>query len=137
MLSDRFNQNNDTEVNMTPMLDVVFILLIFFIVSTSFVRLQKMEIQRPQANSAEVSHGTPLILTIDAAGRLFWQQQPLDIYYLPATLQQVAAQTENAQLLIVADTRTPTGITIKALDIAKQAGLSGASVATEPMDGRP
>ncbi|QIZ78672.1 ExbD/TolR family protein [Ferrimonas lipolytica] len=133
MLSNRFNLDKDAEINMTPMLDVVFILLIFFIVSTSFVQHNKIEIERPQANSAEVSHGTPLILSIDAAGRMYWDNQELDIYYLPATLQQLAATTPNARLLIMADQRCPTGVTIKALDIANQAGLQHSAVAAEPM----
>ncbi|TKB58682.1 ExbD/TolR family protein [Ferrimonas aestuarii] len=137
MLSNRFTQNSDNEINMTPMLDVVFILLIFFIVSTSFVRLHNIDIDRPKASSSEATPGTPLILTIDASGRLYWQQQELDIYYLPATLKQVAVTTSHAQLLIVADSRTPTGVTIKALDIAKQAGISNSSVATEPVGSRP
>ncbi|WP_028116870.1 ExbD/TolR family protein [Ferrimonas senticii] len=133
MLSDRLNRDGDSEINMTPMLDVVFILLIFFIVSTSFVQLNKVEIERPQAATAEASHGTPSIISLDGAGRLYWQGKELDIYYLPATLRQLAASTPNAQLLIMADQRCPTGVTIKVLDIANQSGLKHTAVAADQL----
>lgn len=131
MLSDRFKQEQDPEINMTPMLDVVFILLIFFIVSTNFVQQSAVEIKRPQSSTAIRVDGSPIVVTLDTTGRVFFESKEIDIYYLPVRLQQIASQTPKAKLLVVADTHCPTGVTIKVLDIAKQAGISFTSVATE------
>jgi biopolymer transport protein ExbD len=131
MLSDRFKQEQDPEINMTPMLDVVFILLIFFIVSTNFVQQSAVEIKRPQSSTAIRVDGSPIVVTLDTTGRVFFESKEIDIYYLPGKLQQIASQTPKAKLLVVADTHCPTGVTIKVLDIAKQAGISFTSVATE------
>jgi len=131
MLSDRFKQDKDPEINMTPMLDVVFILLIFFIVSTNFVQQSAVEIKRPQSSTATRVDGSPIVITLDTTGRVFFESNEMDIYYLPGKLQQIASQTPKAKLLVVADTHCPTGVTIKVLDIAKQAGISFSSVASE------
>ncbi|GIU47455.1 ExbD/TolR family protein [Shewanella algidipiscicola] len=131
MLSDRFRQDKDPEINMTPMLDVVFILLIFFIVSTNFVQQSSVEIKRPQASTATSVDGSPIVITLDTTGRVYFESKEIDIYYLPGKLQQIASQTPKAKLLVVADTNCPTGVTIKVLDIAKQAGISFSSVASE------
>lgn len=131
MLSDRFRQDKDPEINMTPMLDVVFILLIFFIVSTNFVQQSAVEINRPYASTAIGVEGSPIIVTLDTTGRVYFESQEIDIYYLPGKLQQIVAQSPQVKLLIVADTNCPTGVTIKVLDIAKQAGISFSSVASE------
>lgn len=131
MLSDRFKQDKDPEINMTPMLDVVFILLIFFIVSTNFVQQSSVEIKRPQSSIATQVDGSPIVVTLETTGRVFFESKEIDIYYLPGKLQQIASQTPKAKLLVVADTNCPTGVTIKVLDIAKQAGISFSSVASE------
>ncbi|MBR9726909.1 ExbD/TolR family protein [Shewanella intestini] len=131
MLSDRFRQEKEPEINMTPMLDVVFILLIFFIVSTNFIQQSAVEINRPQSNTARAVDGTPIIITLDTTGRLYLEKEEIDIYYLPEKLRQMAIQMPKAKLLILADTDCPTGVTIKVLDIAKQAGIEFSSVATE------
>ncbi|WOT04593.1 ExbD/TolR family protein [Shewanella youngdeokensis] len=131
MLSDRFKQDKEPEINMTPMLDVVFILLIFFIVSTNFVQQSSVEIKRPQSNTATSLDGSPIVVTLDTTGRVYFESKEIDIYYLPGKLQQIASQTPKAKLLVVADTHCPTGVTIKVLDIAKQAGISYSSVAAQ------
>ncbi|WP_372942114.1 ExbD/TolR family protein [Shewanella sp.] len=131
MLSDRFKQDKDPEINMTPMLDVVFILLIFFIVSTNFVQQSAVEIHRPYASTASRVEGSPIIITLDTTGRVYFESQEIDIYYLPGKLQQIVTQTPKVKLLVVADTNCPTGVTIKVLDIAKKAGISFSSVASE------
>ncbi|MEI6858718.1 MAG: biopolymer transporter ExbD [Shewanella sp.] len=131
MLSDRFRQEREAEIDMTPMLDVVFILLIFFIVSTNFVQQTSVEVKLPQVSSAEQVGGSPVVVTLDTTGRLYFEGKELDIYYLEGKLQQVASQSPNAKLLIIADTDCPTGVTIKVLDIAKRAGISFSSVASE------
>ena len=131
MLSDRFKEDKEPEINMTPMLDVVFILLIFFIVSTNFVQQSAVEIKRPQSSTASRVDGSPIVITLDTTGRVFFESKEMDIYYLPGKLQQIASQTPKAKLLVVADTHCPTGVTIKVLDVAKQAGISFSSVASE------
>ena len=91
MLSDRFRQGKDPEINMTPMLDVVFILLIFFIVSTNFVQQSSVEIKRPQASMATSVDGSPIVVTLDTTGRVYFESKEIDIYYLPGKLQRLWA----------------------------------------------
>ncbi|GAA4876033.1 biopolymer transporter ExbD [Ferrimonas pelagia] len=129
MLSERPDVDQDAEINMTPMLDVVFILLIFFIVSTSFTTQTAIEIERPHASTAESMEQTPVLLVLDAAGRVYLDDQTLDVYYLEGRLRQLVAQTPQIQLLIMADENCPTGATIEVLDIARRSGIQHSPIA--------
>jgi len=126
------------DINITPLIDVVFLLLIFFMVSTTFSRLTELEIQLPEASEAEQEDKEPrtLQLVIDAEGRYFINDNRL-VNDRPETLRRAlekelaAAGDEVPPVVISADARTPHQAVITAMDVAQQVGLRRLSFATE------
>lgn len=128
----RKNYSEDSvEIDMTPLIDMVFILLIFFIVATSFVRESGIEVNRPQANSATSKEKASLMIGISSAGRIFIEGHELDIENIRARMDSFLAEIPKGSAVIVADKSCPTGITIKVLDLCRLAGVKNISVATK------
>ncbi|MBW3138115.1 biopolymer transporter ExbD [Ferrimonas balearica] len=123
-----WHQDEEPQINMTPMLDVVFILLIFFIVSASFTQLSQVGIEPASASQASAVTDAPVVITLDAAGQVLLDNQRLDPYYLPARLAQLKAQNPRLRLLLLADRDCPTGVTIEVLDASRKAGIDDSAV---------
>lgn len=122
------------EVNLTPLIDIVFLLLIFFMVSTTFDRNAKLKVQLPEAN-AKVQQRTEdmIVLSIDAKGKYYINDRQVvntQLDTLKAALQKTALENPNATLLLRADGRTPHQSVVRAMDAAAQVGLTKLSIAT-------
>jgi len=94
--------DNSGDVDMTPMLDIVFILLIFFIVTTSFVREEGLEINRPKANNPPPSNPTPtIVVQIDPSGQIKFNGKFVDIERLSARVENfIATNATNSAVVI-------------------------------------
>ncbi len=129
------------EINLTALIDVVFLLLIFFMVSTTFDRFSELQIQLPEADG-EVSESQPelLELVIDAEGRYYIDRQQVlntELETLKRALGKVAPESRDVPLVINADARTPHQSVITAMDAARQVGLVQISfVIKEPAEAR-
>ncbi len=115
------------EINLTALIDVVFLLLIFFMVSTTFDRFSELQIKLPEADG-EVSESEPrlLELVIDADGRYYLDRQQVistELDTLKRALVKVAPEARDVPLVINADARTPHQAVITAMDAARQIGL--------------
>lgn len=128
------------EITLTPMIDVVFLLLIFFMVSTTFNQQSGLKINLSEAKSQESKHtAKSILLTIDAEGTYFVsanEEQPQQLItqtseILKQTLIQVAGDTRLIPFIISADAQTPHQAVITALDIAKEIGFSRITFATK------
>ncbi|MCD6269397.1 MAG: biopolymer transporter ExbD [Deltaproteobacteria bacterium] len=130
-------ERKPAQIDMAPMLDMVFILLIFFLVTTTFVRESGVEVERPSAlTSAEVGQ-SGLRLGIDAGGRIFVDGHQIDLRTIRAVSERFLAQNPDGSIVIVADRQVATGLTIKVLDQCRLAGAPRIAVATEsPASGR-
>lgn len=118
-----------SEINMTPLIDMVFILLIFFIVTTSFVREAGVDVQRPSAQSAETKEKANVILGLTAEGQIFIEGRPLDIRSVRAYMERFLAETPEGAVVIVADKDSMTGATVQVLDQCRLAGVQNISLA--------
>lgn len=117
---------------MTPMLDIVFIMLIFFIVTTSFVKEKGIEVSRPASSPpVEVSkdHG-PIVIRIDANGQMRLKGRLLDREAVQANLEREKAGKPGAPLIIAAHPDARTDALVAILDAAKAVGLENVNVAT-------
>lgn len=119
------------QVDMAPMLDMVFILLIFFLVTTTFVRDAGVEVQRPTAQTAEDSRQSGLRFGINAEGLVYADGRPVDIRSVRAITERFLAQNPDGSIVIVADRSVNTGLTIKVLDQCRLAGGQRLAVAAE------
>lgn len=126
------SEDEETEINMTPMLDVVFIMLIFFIVTTSFVRETGVEVDRPHAQSAAELGQNALLLAITADNQVWLDQRQIDVRAVRRYIERLAAESPEAAVVIQADERAQTGILIQVLDQVKLAGVANVAVSAAP-----
>ncbi|HSS64708.1 MAG TPA: biopolymer transporter ExbD [Gammaproteobacteria bacterium] len=123
----RHSKKETPEVNITPLIDVVFLLLIFFMVSTTFQREAELNIELPEASSqAPETQDQRIEIAIDASGRYFVNGRPL-INRQPRTvreaLKRASEGNESASLVISADADTPHQAVVTVMDAARQLGL--------------
>jgi biopolymer transport protein ExbD len=121
----------ENEINMTPMLDVVFIMLIFFIVTTSFVKESGVSVNRPTAQSAKTVQKGNIIVAIKPDGEIWIDKRAIDLRAVKANIQRLHAQNPQSAVVIVSDREAKTGILVKVMDQIRQAGVQNVSIAAE------
>ena len=127
-------QRQAVQVSMTPMIDVVFLLLIFFMVTTTFNRETELQIQLPEAKGHERKEEKSLEIVIDAEGHYRVNKNPVadqKLETLKKAMRAVAGQSKKLPLIISADGKTPHQFVIRALDAAGQLGFVHISFATQ------
>jgi biopolymer transport protein ExbD len=115
---------------MTPLIDMVFILLIFFIVTTHFVSETGLEVDRPVSGTADSMPAQPLRVTIDASGHLYVEGRPVSLMGLRAWLQQQHPSPIRRSLVIVADRAASAQALVQVMDEAREAGIEQVALAT-------
>ena len=118
-----------SELNMTPLIDMVFILLIFFIVTTSFVKEAGVEINRPVANTAVTNESTSLIIGITESNEVWIEGKIYDVRSVRGYMNRFLAETPEGAVVIAADKECKSGLLIKVLDSCREAGVTNLSVA--------
>ncbi|MDA3869272.1 MAG: biopolymer transporter ExbD [Gammaproteobacteria bacterium] len=127
-------KDEGVEVNLTPLIDVVFLLLIFFMVSSTFDRHAKLKVQLPQAEAQmQQPQDNPVVLSIDANGKYYIDDRQVvneQLETLKKALRQTVGERTDVTLLLRADGRTPHQSVVRAMDAASQLGLTKLSIAT-------
>lgn len=126
-----FSSEEDQNIDMTPMLDIVFIMLIFFIVTTSFVKESGIDVNKPQASSAKMDKKVNIIIGINKAGEIWIDKKAVDIRAVRVTLERLHADTPDGSVIITADKKAETGILVSVMDQAKLAGIEKISIGAE------
>lgn len=122
--------DEDAEINITPMLDVVFILLIFFIVTTSFVKEQGVDLSRPSNEPPkDVEISQVLAIKIDATGTITIRGRVTDIQAVRANIESALAVKPDTSVVIAADRDSDAGILVRVVDQARVAGAAQVSLA--------
>lgn len=114
---------------MSPLIDCVFILLIFFIVTTTFVEETGVEVDKPQAASAVRLEKTSILIAITAEGNVVYGGRDIGIAGVRPLVKRML-QKEDVPVIIQADSRVPTGLFVRVIDEAKLAGATKVSVAS-------
>jgi biopolymer transport protein ExbD len=130
----RLQEQDDTEVNLTPMLDVVFIMLIFFIVTASFVKESGIDVSRPDAATAERKERGNILVAISESGQIWIDKRHVDIRAVRANIERLAAENPQGSVVIQADTNSKNGILVQVMDAARLAGVESVSIAAERID---
>ncbi len=124
-------RNTDTDnndIDITPMLDIVFIMLIFFIVTTSFVKESGVQVSRPSAQTSEDKKGNNILVAIRANGEIWIDRRAIDIRAVRANVERLKAENIEGAVIIQADEFAPTGLLVKVMDQIRLAGISNISV---------
>ncbi len=130
----RIQEQDDTEVNLTPMLDVVFIMLIFFIVTASFVKESGIDVTRPDAATAERKERGNILVAISESGQIWIDKRHVDIRAVRANIERLAAENPQGSVVIQADTNSKNGILVQVMDAARLAGVEQVSIAADMVD---
>lgn len=126
-------EEEDTEINMTPMLDVVFIMLIFFIVTASFVRESGIDVNRPEATTAITKDRAGILIAINAKGEVWINKRRIDVRAVQANVARLHAENPQGTVVIQADKLATTEVLIKVMDGARSAGVYDVSIAAQEM----
>ena len=127
-------------VDLTSLIDVVFLLLIFFMVSTTFEHQALLKVDLPEASEVEDRVELPesLELVIDSAGRMYLNDRRLvasDDRTLRAAIEEAVGDDRSVPLILRADRQTPHHFVVTAMDVAAQLGFTNLSIATDRTDG--
>lgn len=129
----RYRPTDEAEINITPMLDIVFIMLIFFIVTTSFVREAGLDITRPTEAEEQIqeSDDLPIVVRINAQSLITIDNRLVDLQAIRANLEREYASKPRSPLIIAAHPDSDTNALVTVLDTANVVGIDSISVATE------
>lgn len=120
-------------INVSPLIDVVFILLIFFIVTTVFVRETGIDVERPRAATAAELSREAILLAVDSEGTVHYGGQPLDLRAVQGTVRRLL-RGDPRPVIIQADRRTATEDLVAVIDEAKLGGAESVNIATRATD---
>ena len=131
----RYARRPDVSINLTPLIDVVFLLLIFFMVSTSFSELTQLTVNLPEADGARATDEIGLVVVIDSAGNVTVGGDPVpnEAEGLYRALEAAANGNVDVPLTLSADAMTPHQYVVMVLDVASLLGLQRVTIATESM----
>ena len=123
----------EVSINLTPLIDVVFLLLIFFMVSTSFSELTQLVVDLPEAEGAPASTNTTLLLVVDVEGNMTLDGAPVpnDARGLSEALRQRLSGNTDISVTLSADAITPHQYVVTAIDVAAQLNITRLTIAAE------
>ncbi len=128
------DDEDDEGVNLTPMLDVVFIMLIFFIVTASFVKEAGVDVDRPIAATAERKERGNILVAITSTGQIWIDRRAVDPRAVRAHIERLHAENPQGAVVIQADRLSKNQLLVEVLDAAKQAGVETVSIAASIED---
>ena len=130
----RAREDEESEVNLTPMLDVVFIMLIFFIVTASFVKEAGIDVNRPDAATAEKKTKGNILVAITENGQIWIDKRQVDPRALRANIERLHAENPQGSVVIQADKNSKNGLLVQVMDSAPLAGVLNVSIAAQETD---
>jgi biopolymer transport protein ExbD len=119
------------EIDLTPMLDVVFILLIFFIVTSVFVTEAGIDVSKPQASTAEARSKDLILIAISDDGQIWIDGEQLDPRFIRSRFERRLAETPNASVVIQGDRAAQNEHVMTILRAARDANIAAVSISTE------
>ncbi len=134
--ASRKNKKGAVELNIAPLIDMVFILLIFFLVTTSFVKETGIDVTRPTASTATTKPKATILIAVDSQNRVFMDHREIDIRAVRANTERALAENPDGAVVVVADQTSDTGIAIQVMDGCRLAGAPNVSLAAALPEGQ-
>ena len=126
------DQEEDISIDMTPMMDIVFIMLIFFIVTTSFIKESGIDINRPSADTAERKERGNILIAITPNDEVWIDKHRVDIRSVRSHVERLKAENPEGAVVIQADKDSKNGLLVQIMDQARLAGVQNVSIAADP-----
>ena len=124
-------QDEESDINLTPMLDVVFIMLIFFIVTATFIKQAGIEVRRPEAETDQKKPTVSVLIAISPAGEIWIDKKKVDPAAVRAQIEKLHAENPRGGIVIQADRESKYEKLKAVLDAARAAGVTEVAVSTE------
>ena len=125
----RYSENSEAEVNITPLLDIVFIMLIFFIVTATFVKESGIQVDRPSARTAVVQEHAAILIAIDADDRIWINRRVIDVRAVRASTERLHLENPQGSVVIQADKKSSNGTLVQVMDQVRLAGVERIAIA--------
>ncbi len=123
------------DINMGPLIDMVFLLLIFFVVTTSFVKEAGIDVQRSTAATAEIKEHGNVMLGLTPEGEVWFEGRRIDLRSVRAHVERALAEDPESGVVVVADKDSRTGDVVKVMDQCRLAGAANVSLAARRGEG--
>ena len=133
-ISDKVRKK--VEINVTSLIDVLFILLIFFMVTSTFLEQPGIKLELPKAQSAQVEQVENLIIYVDQQRQVFLNDKPVAIDRLEKLLKETIAENDQPTLVLRADKSVPHGLVVTIMDLAKKTGVKRLVIGTDIEQGK-
>ena len=117
-------------INVIPLIDVMFFLVLFFVATSSFIRETGVDVNRPAAKSAELQEKGNIIISVTKNGEIWVDRRKVDIRALRANVERMYAENPGSSVIIAADEEAQTGRLVATLDEARLAGVQNVAIAT-------
>jgi biopolymer transport protein ExbD len=124
-------QEQDATVDITPMLDVVFIMLIFFIVTATFVKISGIEVDAPKASTTVVQEKANILIAIDANNKVWINRREVDVRALRPNIERLHAENPKGIVVIQADKMSRNEMLVKVMDASRKAGVYDIAIAAD------
>ena len=124
-------QSEDGNLDLTPMMDIVFIMLIFFIVTTSFVKETGVDINRPNAETAERDEKGNILVALTATNEIWIDKRRVDLKAVRANIERLKIEYPEGSVIIQADKESRSGLLVEAMDQIRLAGVQNISIAAK------
>ena len=131
MRKNMMQEEEENEINLTPMLDVVFIMLIFFIVTASFIKEAGIDVERPDTFSAESQDDAAILIAISPNDDIWIDRRLTEPTALRGAIERLHAENPKGSLVIQADENSTNAALIVVMEAAKAAGVSNVAIATD------
>ena len=130
----RRKPDEEWEINITPMLDIVFIMLIFFIVTTSFVREPGIDPVRPLAQTAATKERANILIAVSSADQVWMNNRSVALHGIRQLVEAARAENPQSSVVIVADQTASTGLVLDLMDNVRAAGVTSIALAAKGVD---
>ncbi len=122
-------EEEENEINLTPMLDVVFIMLIFFIVTASFIKEAGIDVDRPDAPSADSQDDAAILIAISANDEIWIDRRETEPNAVRGMIERLHAENPKGSIVIQADEESTNEMLVVVMEAAKQAGVTNVAIA--------
>ena len=123
--------DDESEVNITPLIDIVFIMLIFFIVTATFVKEAGIDVNKPDAPTAEVKKKANILIAIDSNNNIWLDRRKIDVRSVIPNIKRLRAENPEGSVVIQADEESKNKMLVEVMDAARQAGVTNIALAAE------
>ncbi len=129
-------QGGNAAINLTPLIDMVFILLIFFAVNSTFVKQPGVDVDQPSARTTMIQQASTILIAVTETGDVWIDKQRLDVRRVRGMVERMLLESPDASVVVLSDQDSRTGVVVEVIDQARLAGASRVAIAaTEEAEG--